>query len=193
MLISAMFGLFLKVDERNGWFVENWKWTEAYILMTTIYAKRGPNILNQFSRLIELWYIKIKNNTLNNRSIWSARPPNVMTVLYQLQCITIDEIVDVCKSLKNNKSTGLDNISYKHVKLHKYLYSLFTLRITNCYIPICWKSSLIIPLFKGGNKVKNDPNAVVYQRFLRKCYHSFDISTTKHSTCISNGLPEIFM
>ena len=116
-----------------------------------------------------------------------------MTVLYQLQCITIDEVVDVCKSLKNNKSTGLDNISYEHVKLQKHLCSLFTLRISNCYIPICWKSSVIIPLFKGGNKIKNDPIAVVYQRFLRKCYHSFDISTTKLSTCISNGLPEIFM
>jgi len=102
-----------------------------------------------------------------------------MTVLYQLQCITIDEVVDVCKSLKNNKSTGLDNISYEHVTLQKHLCSLFTLIISNCYIPICWKSSVIIPLFKGGNKVKNDPNAVVYQRFLRKCYHSFDISTTK--------------
>ena len=39
-----------------------------------------------------------------------------MTVLYQLQCITIDEVFDICKSLKNNKSTGLDNISYEHVK-----------------------------------------------------------------------------
>ena len=31
--------------------------------------------------------------------------------------ITIDEVFDICKSLKNNKSTGLDNISYEHVKL----------------------------------------------------------------------------
>ena len=78
--------------------------------------------------------------------------------------ITIDEVFYICKSLKNNKSTGLDNISYEHVKfggktLKTHLCSLFNLINSNCYIPICWKSSVIIPLFKAGNKVKNDPNA----------------------------------
>ena len=43
--------------------------------------------------------------------------------------------------------------------VEKHLCSLFNLIISNCYIPICWKSSVIIPLFNGGNKVKNDPNA----------------------------------
>ena len=116
-----------------------------------------------------------------------------MTLLYQLQCITIDEVVDVCKSLKNNKSTGLDNISYEHVKLQKHLCSLFNLIFSNRYIPICWKSSVIIPLFKRGNKVKNDPNAVVYQRFLRKCYHSFDKTFHMYLKWLTRNLYVVLM
>ncbi|CAG2187282.1 unnamed protein product [Mytilus edulis] len=75
-----------------------------------------------------------------------------------------DEVYDVCKKLKNNKSTGLDKVSYEHVKyagkqLQKHLCALFNLIIQNCYIPVDWKSSVIIPLFKGGNKDKTDPNS----------------------------------
>ncbi|CAG2245958.1 unnamed protein product [Mytilus edulis] len=75
-----------------------------------------------------------------------------------------DEVYNVCKKLKNNKSTGLDKVSYEHVKyggkqLQKHLCALFNLIIQNCYIPVDWKSSVIIPLFKGGNKDKTDPNS----------------------------------
>ena len=90
---------------------------------------------------------------------------------------------DICKSLKNNKSTGLDNISYEHVKfggktLQKHLCSLFNLIISNFYISLCWKSSVIIPLFKGGNKVKNDLN--VYR----------GISLT---SCLSKSFEKVFI
>ncbi|CAC5361824.1 unnamed protein product [Mytilus coruscus] len=75
-----------------------------------------------------------------------------------------EEIFNICKNLCNNKSTGLDNVSYKHVKyggkiLQKHLCNLFNLIIRTRYTPLDWKTSVIIPLFKGGNKNKTDPNA----------------------------------
>ncbi|CAG2214579.1 unnamed protein product [Mytilus edulis] len=75
-----------------------------------------------------------------------------------------EEISNICKSLCNNKSTGLDNVSYEHIKyggktLQKHLCNLFNLIIQTRYTPLDWKTSVIIPLFKGGNKNKTDPNS----------------------------------
>ncbi|XP_063431682.1 uncharacterized protein LOC134714370 [Mytilus trossulus] len=75
-----------------------------------------------------------------------------------------EEIYNICKCLCNNKSTGLDNVSYEHIKyggktLQKHLCNLFNLIIQTRYTPLDWKTSVIIPLFKGGHKNKTDPNS----------------------------------
>jgi len=33
-----------------------------------------------------------------------------------IKLFIVDEITQICTSLKNNKSSGLDNISYEHIK-----------------------------------------------------------------------------
>ena len=63
-----------------------------------------------------------------------------------------------------NKSLGLYGICYEHLKyggklLQRHLCSLFNLVLETCYTLISWKDSCIIPLFKGGNKSKSDPNS----------------------------------
>ncbi|CAC5417008.1 unnamed protein product [Mytilus coruscus] len=78
--------------------------------------------------------------------------------------ITVNEVGKVLKSLKNNKASGLDNIEYEHLKyggnsLRNHMTKLFNLVCYNFYSPKSLKSSLIVPLFKGGNKCKGDPNS----------------------------------
>ncbi|CAG2213722.1 unnamed protein product [Mytilus edulis] len=78
--------------------------------------------------------------------------------------ITVNEVEKVLKCLKNNKASGLDNIEYEHLKyggnsLRNHMTKLFNLVCYNFYSPKSWKSSLIVPLFKGGNKCKSDPNS----------------------------------
>ncbi|CAG2228274.1 unnamed protein product [Mytilus edulis] len=77
---------------------------------------------------------------------------------------TFDELYKLCDNLPCNKSPGLDGICYEHLKyggklLQRHLCSLFNLVLETCYTPISWKDSCIIPLFKGGNKSKSDPNS----------------------------------
>ncbi|CAG2194964.1 unnamed protein product [Mytilus edulis] len=73
--------------------------------------------------------------------------------------ITVNEVEKVLKCLKNNKASGLDNIEYEHLKyggnsLRNHMTKLFNLVCYNFYSPKSWKSSLIVPLFKGGKNVK---------------------------------------
>jgi len=51
-----------------------------------------------------------------------------------------DEITQICTSLKINKSSGLDNISYEHIKyvgktLYRHLCNLFNLVLMTLYTP----------------------------------------------------------
>ena len=74
------------------------------------------------------------------------------------------DVEQVLKNLKNNKATGLDNIAYEHLKyggecLKDHMTKLFNLVYFNTYSPKSWKMSLIVPLFKGGDKCKSDPNS----------------------------------
>ena len=67
-------------------------------------------------------------------------------------------------SLPNGKACGIDGISYEHLKyggkvLVRHLCNLFNLIFEQCITPIAWKDSIIIPLYKGGNKLKSDINS----------------------------------
>ena len=73
--------------------------------------------------------------------------------------VTFDELQKLIMSLPNKKAGGLDGIVYEHLKyggnlLSKHLCNLFNLIFEQCITPMMWKLSLIIPLFKGGNKLK---------------------------------------
>ena len=68
------------------------------------------------------------------------------------------------KQLKKRKSPGLDNILNEHVIhggpfLYKVILALFNSILVNECTPIEWKTSVIIPLFKGKGKNKTSPNS----------------------------------
>ena len=75
--------------------------------------------------------------------------------------ITVDEIMKASKSLKNNKSAGLDNITNEMVKcslplLAKSFSNIFNASLCKQYYPTCWKTGMIVNLFKSGDVTNTD-------------------------------------
>ena len=72
-------------------------------------------------------------------------------------CITASLVKKICSSLPNNKSCGMDEISYEHVKyggsyLMFCLARLFSLIINNNCLPNDWHLGVLVCIFKGHNK-----------------------------------------
>lgn len=77
--------------------------------------------------------------------------------------ITPDEILRAVKSLKNNKSPGLDNVLNEHLKstvtLMCPLYvKLFNVILDTGIVPECWTLGNIRPIFKNKGDPKNPEN-----------------------------------
>ena len=76
------------------------------------------------------------------------------------KAITISEIKEVIKALKNGKSSGPDLICYEIIKhsssvMLKSLSKFFNLILDTASYPREWNRSFIIPIFKGGDE--SDP------------------------------------
>ncbi|MCG7877806.1 MAG: hypothetical protein N0C90_15945, partial [Candidatus Thiodiazotropha endolucinida] len=76
--------------------------------------------------------------------------------------ISAEEVQSAVRLGKKGKAAGEDGISYEHMQyggeiLFRILAKLFTAMIKLSYAPINMKKGIIITLFKGGNKRKDDP------------------------------------
>ncbi len=74
------------------------------------------------------------------------------------------DLMKICESLKEGKACGHDQISYEHIKyggklLLKHLRKLFELILQLGCVPNEWRKSVIIMLYKGGNKPRSDTNS----------------------------------
>ena len=75
--------------------------------------------------------------------------------------IEIDEINEACKTLKNNKAVGIDQISNEMVKASlkwtiKPLKKIFNAIIDHQYYPKEWKVGIVVNLFKSGDEFNTD-------------------------------------
>ena len=75
--------------------------------------------------------------------------------------ITQIEVNQAIDKLKSGKAAGIDDISPDLIKLAKpkissYLTKLFNKIYNNCYYPLEWTTSIIIPLHKKGSKLLTD-------------------------------------
>ena len=75
--------------------------------------------------------------------------------------ISITEIMDASRSLKNNKASGLDCIRNEMVKcslpfMASLFRNIFNANLCNQYYPSCWKTGMIINLFKSGDANSTD-------------------------------------
>jgi len=76
---------------------------------------------------------------------------------FDTEDITLDELQNVLKSMRNNKAPGKDNIN---VELFKYAGQTFLLRFLSFLNkiwngqqpPKSWSQSLVIPIHKSGNR-----------------------------------------
>ncbi|CAC5380128.1 unnamed protein product [Mytilus coruscus] len=122
--------------------------------------------------------------------------------------VHFEELLKLVINLPNGKACWLDGISYEHLKyggklLLRHLCNLFNLIFDQCITPVDWKTSVVIPLFKGGKKFKSDiesyrgislipcisnerlinfPNnqQMEYQKYLSSIYASFNLQETVH-------------
>ena len=77
--------------------------------------------------------------------------------------ISVDEVTQALKKAKKAKACGDDNIYYEHLiytgsNVRYLLAKLFTAMLKFSYVPTRMKVGTIITLFKGGNKLRTDPN-----------------------------------
>ena len=101
--------------------------------------------------------------------------------------ITQEEVRDICRPLKMGKAAGSDFLQYEHFKYAGYqayfaLASLFNCIIKLEYIPISFRKSINIPLFKGGDKDNMDRNnfrGISLQSIICKIYDSVVLHRTK--------------
>ena len=82
----------------------------------------------------------------------------------RIRHVQTSELSKLIKSLPNKKAPGIDGISFEHLKfggqlLVDHLCNLFNLILEKCVTPMSWKCSVVIPLYKGGNKSKTDVNS----------------------------------
>jgi hypothetical protein len=152
-------------DQKTAWSLINCRRSRksnAVILKTNGNLLTDPNdVCNEFAKHFEQ-IAKIPNDD----------PDIVKRVSdFRTQCcdgeirhIETDELSKLLKGLSNNKACGIDGITYEHLKyggklLEKHLCNLFNMIFDKCVAPNGWKTSMIIPLHKGGSKPKTDCDA----------------------------------
>ena len=103
--------------------------------------------------------ISVINESINNLTSNITNTINFDSYSTSLnnQClsefIVLDDILTICKSINNNKSCGLDNISNYlirrfPIKAFEYLTILYNNCLNNSYFPHAWKVAKIIPIPK---------------------------------------------
>lgn len=99
---------------------------------------------------------------------------------YLSKPITASEVKQTCLKLKSNKAGGIDGLVYEHFKyghsmLFVHLASLFNMVITTGQIPPAWKRGIIITLYKGNGKSKEDPNSYRGLTLLPVIFKNFEM------------------
>ena len=85
-------------------------------------------------------------------------PSNSASYNFSISCVNSQELLNILKSLKRSKSTGLDYIDNFTLFLARYyiflpLTHLLNLCILKSSFPNSWKTHIVIPLLK-----KDDPH-----------------------------------
>ena len=117
-----------------------------------------------------LYNITAQTETLDNIHIQEKQ--ELTEIISNLPKHTLDHDINIDEQLvqralklcKKNKSAGYDNVFYENIiyggdLLIKVLTKLYKHITDSSHIPSEMKRGIIVPLFKGGNKKKSDPNS----------------------------------
>ena len=78
------------------------------------------------------------------------------------ETVDIADIIQAVKTLKKKKAPGIDKVQNEHIiyggrTLYLCICNLFNAIIRVNYNPGVWKTGLLIPIYKGNPKAKDDP------------------------------------
>ena len=123
------------------------KWGDFF---ATLYSKDDPDAFDNENYIA----VKAKVDSLKSRELNDSEIPSV----------TDRELLDIISGLRSGKASGEDRIYNEHFKhggphLRRILLVLFNAMLKQSYIPEKMKVGVIITVFKGGNKRKDDPNS----------------------------------
>jgi hypothetical protein len=95
--------------------------------------------------------VDIQNMNINSNNIWLNEP------------ISVDEVEDAIRKLKNNKSCGSDMILNEFIKnsclqLITVYVKLFNVVLDTGVIPSSWTEGIIIPIFKNKGEITDPDN-----------------------------------
>jgi len=129
-------------------------WSEHYSNLLNETASNSNDVDHEFGDYVE-------NEVTQMDSTFLKDHDNTGTLSNP---ITVNEVAGVCMSMPNKKSAGMDNISYESLKygghvLFQKLSELYNSIITFSYIPAGMKHSIIIPIYKGKKKPRNNMNS----------------------------------
>ena len=115
----------------------------------TITATGNPEIANCFNEYFYSVFTKDDSQ---------SRQPEPLSLFYiEPSSFSVSDVFDIMSTLNTTKATGIDNISPILLKncassLSIPVHTLFLLSITSGALPKEWKTHLITPIFKSGNK-----------------------------------------
>ena len=97
---------------------------------------------------------------------------------------TPEELDNIMCVLPKRKASGIDLVTYEHLRyggpaLTKCIARLFNSIVKHARVPYGFKQGLIVPLYKGGKKPKNNKNSYrgitllpVSNKLFEKCIHN---------------------
>ena len=129
-------------------------WHDHFCQLLNEQSQEASHFDNGFKMLIEE-KVASMNETFSKHS----DPTGVLDNVFS-EC----EIQATCQGLPNKKASGHDLISYENLKygpelLYYHLGQLYNAIIRHVYVPKSLKLSIIVPLYKGKRKPKNDVNS----------------------------------
>ncbi|PJE78122.1 hypothetical protein CI610_02944 [invertebrate metagenome] len=97
---------------------------------------------------------------------------------------TFSEINLICKNLKSGKAGGHEGLVYEHIKyaghsVINHIQNLFNLVVKHEYIPKSWKHGIIVTMYKGHRKPKDDPNSYRGITLLPVFFKMFEVAIAK--------------
>ena len=114
---------------------------------------------------IDMFYDFFKNineNEINDPNVPESDFPQFTEESYLNSEITVDEIAQAIRNVKNNKATGLDKIANEYIKSTSNLFlpvyhRLFNTVLDTAILPDAWLVGVIKPIFKNKGNIE-DPN-----------------------------------
>ena len=111
--------------------------------------------------------------------------------------VTPDEVFYAIKLLKTRKAPGWDGIQSEHI-IHRgrnliyCICRLFNSILEREIIPDSWKTSIIVPIYKGKGKLKTDPNNYCPVSLLPAMCKLFEKVLMERINTFFQRLPKVF-